>query len=470
MSSGRRHALVIGIDTYPDFGPEAQLCGAVHDALAMAEVLTTVHGFAESDVRLRLGPDATRQRILAEMDRLVERVATGDEVLLFFSGHGSQVTDREGDEGDGLDETLVPVDSAREGWGKGKNRDITDDEIHRWASEVLAITPHLVLLFDCCHAATLHRPLWPVRSVPADRRPVHRLPPSPIGRDRDIDAGPSPTVLSACGDLQLAYELPAALGQPRGVFSHALVRGLAEAGPSTTWRELAERVRAEVADQPVDQVPSAAGEGLDRPIFGGAGRAAGRTRSPVPMRAPAPRDRALRGTGPRDTATVLLDRAMPREAEAGSRGPGAWHLAPWKLRVWRSKGGPWTAIEWADGSAPVFEEGERLRIDLRHRHRRKLFVYLLDIGLGGRVSQVFPELDGHEALDPGLTLTVGDRPGDELELYWPADVARGPDPGMGHLLVVAAEKRLSPSKLLTARLDDIEPLFVLVRPYRLRPP
>ena len=48
----RRHALVIGIDNYPRFGPESQLAGAVRDAEAMATLLNDKYGFAPDDVIL----------------------------------------------------------------------------------------------------------------------------------------------------------------------------------------------------------------------------------------------------------------------------------------------------------------------------------------------------------------------------------------------------------------------------------
>ncbi|MEM7355534.1 MAG: caspase family protein, partial [Acidobacteriota bacterium] len=170
----QRLALVIGIDEYPRFGRESQLAGAINDARAMAEALVEACGFSPDGVDRLLGPQATRRAILDALERLSQRVRSEDQVVVFFSGHGSQMTDREGDEGDGLDETLVPVDSGRT---KAENRDISDDEINHWAAGVLAVTSHLTLIFDCCHSATLHRPDWRVKSVPPDLRPIESLPP-----------------------------------------------------------------------------------------------------------------------------------------------------------------------------------------------------------------------------------------------------------------------------------------------------
>lgn len=50
-------------------------------------------------------------------------------MVVYYSGHGSQMTDREGDEPYGFDETLVPHDSSR---AQNPNRDITDNEVYAW--------------------------------------------------------------------------------------------------------------------------------------------------------------------------------------------------------------------------------------------------------------------------------------------------------------------------------------------------
>ena len=47
------------------------------------------------------------------MKELVARIGQDDIVVFHYSGHGSQMTDLEGDEPDGLDETIVPYDSGR---------------------------------------------------------------------------------------------------------------------------------------------------------------------------------------------------------------------------------------------------------------------------------------------------------------------------------------------------------------------
>jgi len=418
----RRHALVIGIDTYPGFGPESQLAGAVRDAETMAAVLTERHGFAPGDVLRLFETEATRGAILEALEELRRRVSDDDQVVLFFSGHGSQMPDREGDEGDGLDETLVPCDSSH---AEAENRDITDDEINHWAASVLEVTPHLTLIFDCCHGGTLQRPGWRIRRVPADLRPVELLPPSPVIW-RDVDPGPRPLVATACRDDEAAVELPPSVaGADRGAFSFHFIEALRRAGKRATWRKVFARATRALAVHCPDQHPQLSGDGLDVPVFSG-----GRT--------------ADRGQAGRR----LLDLAA-RPNRAGL-----------VMELYRSRGGAWMRQ-----AEPSFVEGDRLRVDLHHEHEREVFVYLLDVGLTGTVTLLFPDLEGHEPLEPGLTLTVGERRGDALELFLPHDLPPHRPGGVGHLIAIVSENRRSTPRLLSG--SDIGVLAAIARPYRL---
>lgn len=422
----RRHALLVGIDRYPGFGPEARLAGAVADARAMADVLVARHRFEPRDVRLLLDAAATRDALVDALEALRRRLRPGDEALVHFSGHGSQILDREGDEGDGLDETFVPTDSGR---GEAENRDLVDDEIHRWAAGVLAVTPRLTLVFDCCHSATLHRRGWRVRAVAPDLRPDPPRPaPFPFSEpQRDVEVGPRPLVLAACRDDEHALELPPAVaGAARGAFSHHLVEALRDAALAT-WRELFDTAAAGLARHCPEQHPQLSGDRLDLPLFGSAD-------------APDPRQGG-------------------RHLLALAARPDPYGL---DLDLYRSRGGAWRPL-----GEEGFREGDRLRVVLRHAHERELYVYLLDVGLTGRVTLLFPDPNGHEALDPGLSLDVGARRGDELDLHLPPDLPSGRRSGTGHLLLLASPQRISASRLHAGRLEDGS-VAVLVRPYRLR--
>ena len=153
LTAGRR-ALLIGIDAYQSVSP---LNGPVNDANDMAAFLVEQAGFQQSDLRLLLNAEATRGNILAAIEAwLIQGTRPGDDVLLYFSGHGFQQPDLDGDEADNLDETLVPVD-ARVDEGRRVRGMITDDDIALLLDRLIDRRTYVVV--DACHSGTSTRAL-----------------------------------------------------------------------------------------------------------------------------------------------------------------------------------------------------------------------------------------------------------------------------------------------------------------------
>jgi hypothetical protein len=156
--STTKRALLIGIDKYPKL---SQLEGCVNDVRLMRSILEETFGFPPENVTLLADDQAPRDGILAALDKLVDDTGAGDIVVIQYAGHGSQMTDREGDEPDGLDETICSYDTEGR-WGE--NRDITDDEIHLRLARLGAKTSYITLIFDSCHSGTISRDAFGVRS------------------------------------------------------------------------------------------------------------------------------------------------------------------------------------------------------------------------------------------------------------------------------------------------------------------
>ncbi|HEX8252942.1 MAG TPA: caspase family protein, partial [Thermoanaerobaculia bacterium] len=121
----RRRALLVGIN---DYGARTNatkaaplvrrsfpnLRGAVNDVALMEGLLTSVYNFSSDEIVTLTDRAATRDGILTAMDRhLVAGAQSGDTVLFYFSGHGSQVRNSLSEEVDGLDESIVPADVHR---------------------------------------------------------------------------------------------------------------------------------------------------------------------------------------------------------------------------------------------------------------------------------------------------------------------------------------------------------------------
>jgi hypothetical protein len=82
-------------------------------------------------------------------------------------------------------------------------------------------------------------------------------------------------------------------------------------------------------------------------------------------------------------------------------------------RAWESTG--------SDGAANgiVFDEGDRVAVEITNESPASLFVGVLDFGLTGRISLLYPAPGGSQALEPGASLRIGERPGEEMELFIP---------------------------------------------------
>ena len=83
-----RHALIIGIGEYAD--PEVPaLRGIMHD-VASARRMARAMAVPDAQVTLLRDKQATAARILDEIEALQSRVADGDRVFIYYSGHGTR--------------------------------------------------------------------------------------------------------------------------------------------------------------------------------------------------------------------------------------------------------------------------------------------------------------------------------------------------------------------------------------------
>lgn len=92
LNAGTTRALVIGISDYQN--EQISLQYAHKDAEAFAQWLTTpaAGGLEADQIQLLLNEDATLGRIVGGLTWLVESSRAGDEVILYFSGHGDMET------------------------------------------------------------------------------------------------------------------------------------------------------------------------------------------------------------------------------------------------------------------------------------------------------------------------------------------------------------------------------------------
>ncbi|PBP20837.1 caspase domain-containing protein, partial [Diplocarpon rosae] len=148
--TGRRKALLIGINY---FGQRGQLRGCINDVKNMSAFLHENFGYRRDDMVILTDDQQnpmsqpTKQNILRAMHWLVKDARPNDSLFFHYSGHGGQTKDLDGDEEDGYDEVIYPVDFRQVGH-------IVDDEMHRIMVTPLQPGVRLTAIFDSCHSGT----------------------------------------------------------------------------------------------------------------------------------------------------------------------------------------------------------------------------------------------------------------------------------------------------------------------------
>ena len=144
------YALLVGIETYQQSGINA-LPGCANDAELMRRALTDKFGFPAENIEVVLNSQATFRGIEAAFRRVSEQAHPGDVVTFYYSGHGTQVPDDNGDEADGVDEALCPTDISRanpESW-------LREDTLAAWLAQLR--TEKVTVILDSCFSGTATR-------------------------------------------------------------------------------------------------------------------------------------------------------------------------------------------------------------------------------------------------------------------------------------------------------------------------
>ncbi|KAF9223655.1 peptidase C14 [Gyrodon lividus] len=147
--NGRKKALLVGINY---IGQSGALQGCIEDVRRMKRFLLG-RGYKEEDM-VMLKDDSqhprerpTRQNIFDAMQWLVRDARPNDSLFFHYSGHGGQTKDLDGDEEDGYDEVIYPVDFKT-------TSHIVDDDMYRIMVSGLPTGCRLTAIFDSCHSGS----------------------------------------------------------------------------------------------------------------------------------------------------------------------------------------------------------------------------------------------------------------------------------------------------------------------------
>jgi uncharacterized FlaG/YvyC family protein len=140
-TTGKRQALVVGVSDYA--GTRSDLGGIERDVSKMRQL------FESWGFEVKVLYDKDSMKIVDYLTKYGNNLGSDDLFSFYYSGHGSHKKDENGDESDGVDETLVLSD------GK-ENSHLIDDILF---AKFNAIKAKKLIFFDSCHSGTVFRSL-----------------------------------------------------------------------------------------------------------------------------------------------------------------------------------------------------------------------------------------------------------------------------------------------------------------------
>lgn len=146
-----KKALLIGINYR---GQDGELRGCVNDVKGWKEILIKEYDFEEEDIVLMTDERDTMKELIPTRSNIMEKIKwliqskSGDSLVFAYSGHGGSVRDKNRDETDGKDETLIPLDYEEEG-------EIVDDDIRKIFVDQIPSNVKLTCIIDACHSQSI---------------------------------------------------------------------------------------------------------------------------------------------------------------------------------------------------------------------------------------------------------------------------------------------------------------------------
>ena len=156
MKLTNKHAVITSIN-YPNTG--AELYGCINDGIHMIEFIKGKLRYPSENIRFLNDKSSTpeqnrptKQNIIDALNQAVNKVnktTEPTEIWIAYSGHGTQIRDKDGDEvSDIHDEVIVPSDYKQSGF-------IADDILFDILNKIKNAKCKVMAIFDCCNSGTM---------------------------------------------------------------------------------------------------------------------------------------------------------------------------------------------------------------------------------------------------------------------------------------------------------------------------
>ena len=229
-----KKALCIGINYK---GTQNALLGCINDVYNVQNYLKK-QGYSNFTIITDdTAVKPTKNNIFDALNNFVNSLSSGDTGVIWYSGHGTRVKDRNGDEISGFDSCICPIDFQTAGF-------IVDDDINNILKKVV-YGANLNVVFDSCNSGTAcdlkynyydsskcKKRVLPKAFVPND----WTIRQSYLENKRVSNLNGNISLISGCGDNQTSSDTIVG-GKPSGALTGYLLQVL-EAYPNLSWGDL----------------------------------------------------------------------------------------------------------------------------------------------------------------------------------------------------------------------------------------
>jgi hypothetical protein len=149
----KSYALVLGVGEYKNLDHSKNLRGISKDIKNIKEILNTL---GVKDIECLVDERATRARVVNKLQKYIKsrKNIKSNTFILYYTGHGVQIYDRNGDESDGKDEAFALYDVSIKEDRVINGGLLLDDELYYILSKIKS---KKILILDKCYSDSSYR-------------------------------------------------------------------------------------------------------------------------------------------------------------------------------------------------------------------------------------------------------------------------------------------------------------------------
>jgi hypothetical protein len=237
LVKNRKFALLVGIN-YKNTVNE--LYGCINDTNNIRDLLNQKYGYNNfTFLTDNNNKKPTQQNILNEFTNLLTNAAPGDSLFFLYSGHGTFSADLNGDELDGQDELIVPIDAT------SISNCIIDDEFNKIIQDNLKPGVKLFALFDSCHSGSI-----------LDLKYTYNT--NVVNNPNVVETVGQVFMISGCRDDQTSDDAVINTGKKlinTGAMTYSFLKTIEQEGKNVTIKKLIETILIKLNDGGFTQTP-----------------------------------------------------------------------------------------------------------------------------------------------------------------------------------------------------------------------